>query len=92
MTRAENELKGYLSRYGYDKTPGLHIVAKRKERFNCYDDLMDAKISCGAWDKPVLMFRKKDCEWLAIMSLKDFVDLYRSWEQEETRGLPFSEE
>lgn len=85
--RARSELKGYLRDYGYDDPPGLNIVCRRTEKFD-YNDVSEAKQGEG---KPVVMWRRLNSEWLAIMPLKDFMDIYREWEMNtaDKRELPF---
>lgn len=61
--------------------PGIHIECKRTERLNIYDAVNQAKRdSKGKQQIPVVFHRKNHCEWLAIMPLDDFMNLYREWE------------
>ena len=61
--------------------PGIHIECKRTERLSIYDAMDQAKRdSEGKEQIPVVFHRKNHCEWLAIMTLADFMNLYREWE------------
>ncbi len=93
MTRARFELNEYLRNHGYDETPGLNVVCRRTDHFT-YDDVNEAKSTRKNGDKPCVMYRKKNCEWLAILPLKDFLEIYECWERNTASmmGLPFTEE
>ena len=56
--------------------PGIHIECKRTERLSIYDAMDQAKRGCKE-NIPVVMHRKNNCEWLAIMRLEDFIKLYK---------------
>lgn len=61
--------------------PGVHIECKRTERLNLYDAVNQAKRdSKGKNQIPVVFHRKNECEWLAIMTLDDFMTIYRDYE------------
>ena len=61
--------------------PGIHIECKRTERLNLYDAMDQAKRDCEGKERlPVVFHRKNNSEWLAIMTLDDFMNLYREWE------------
>lgn len=61
--------------------PGIHIECKRTERLAIYDAVDQAKRdSQGKNQIPVVFHRKNKCEWLAIMTLDDFMEIYREWE------------
>ena len=61
--------------------PGIHIECKRTERLNLYDAVNQAKRdSNGKNQIPVVFHRRNKSEWLAIMTLDDFMKLYREWE------------
>ena len=57
--------------------PGIWIECKRVERLQIYDALAQAKRDAKNGDMPVVMHRKNDCEWIAVLSLSDFMSLYR---------------
>lgn len=60
---------------------GIHIECKRTERLNIYDAVNQAKRDSSGKDQiPVVFHRKNNCEWLAIMPLDDFMNLYRAYE------------
>ena len=61
--------------------PGIHIECKRTEALRLYEAVEQAKRdSKGKNQIPVVFHRKNNCEWLAIMPLDDFMELYREWE------------
>lgn len=48
----------------------VHFEVKRKEKFNAYDAIEQAKSECG--DKvPVVLHRRNRGEWLAIVPLSE---------------------
>lgn len=55
---------------------GIHIECKRNERLNVYDAISQAKADAKDGEIPVVMWRKNNCEWLAITPLEDFIELY----------------
>jgi Holliday junction resolvase len=60
---------------------GIHIECKRTERLNIYDAINQAKRDSNGKDEiPVVFHRKNKCEWLAILTMDDFMDIYREWE------------
>lgn len=61
--------------------PGIHIECKRTEALRLYEAVEQAKRdSKGKNQIPVVFHRKNNCEWLAIMTLDDFMEIYREWE------------
>lgn len=64
--------------------PGIHIEVKRTERLNIYDAMDQAKRDKRIGEIPVVMHRKNNCEWLAILRLEDFMEQYREWEAGQT--------
>lgn len=60
--------------------PGIHIECKRVERLDLYGAMAQAEGDARAEEKPVVMHRKNNCEWLVTMSLDDWIELYREWE------------
>ena len=58
--------------------PGLHIEVKRTERLNLYDALAQAKRDAGD-DLPVVIHRKNDSPWVAIMDFDDWMQIFREW-------------
>lgn len=91
--RGERELARLLRDRGYDAhrgaqnkggpdspdvdgIPGIHIECKRTERLDLYGALDQARRDAGD-DVPVVMHRRNDCDWVAILRLDDFL---RIWE------------
>ena len=60
--------------------PGTHIEAKRVERLNLYDAVAQAKHDARDGEIPVVMHRKDRCEWLVTMTLEQWIELYREWQ------------
>ena len=61
--------------------PGIHIECKRTESLRLYEAMDQAKRdSKGKNQIPVVFHRRNKCEWLAIMTLDNFMQLYREWE------------
>lgn len=61
--------------------PHIHVECKRTERLNLYDAIDQAKRdSEGTNQLPVVFHRKNNCEWVAIMTLEDFMHIYREFE------------
>lgn len=60
--------------------PGIHIECKRVEKLNLYDALAQAVSDARAEEKPAVMHRKNNHEWLVTMRLSDWIELYREWE------------
>ena len=92
----EREIASILREYGYDARrgvqyhggadspdvvglPGIHIEVKRTERLSLYDAMAQAIHDCGS-NIPVVMHRKNNCEWVAIMRLSDFMEIYNGTE------------
>lgn len=64
-----------------DALPGIHVECKRTEKLKLYDAVDQAKRdSSGTDDIPVVFHRRNHCEWLAIMPLDDFMNIYREYE------------
>jgi Holliday junction resolvase len=61
--------------------PGLHIECKRTEKLGLYDAVAQAKRdSEGKGQLPAVFHRRNKCEWLVIMPLDSFMEIYREWE------------
>ena len=60
--------------------PGLHIECKRTERLDLYGALAQAKADAREGEIPIVAHRKNDCEWVMIVPLSGFMELYREWE------------
>jgi len=91
----ERELAKKLREYGYDTRrsvqycgangdadvvglPGVHIEVKRTERLSLYDAMAQA-ISDSKGDMPAVFYRKNNSDWLVIMRLEDWIELYKKW-------------
>ena len=59
-----------------ESLPGLHFEIKRVERGNPYDWVAQAKRDAG-YKLPVVLHRRNDCEWLAILPAQDFLRIVR---------------
>lgn len=61
--------------------PNIHIECKRTERLNLYDAVDQAKRdSAGTGNIPAVFHRKNHCDWVVILPLDEFMNLYREWE------------
>lgn len=61
--------------------PKIHVECKRTEKLNLYDAVNQAKRdSAGTDDIPVVFHRRNNCEWLAIMPLEDFMEIYKEYD------------
>ncbi len=58
---------------------GIHIECKRTEAFRLWDALAQAKADARPEELPAVMHRKNNCEWVVIMTLDDWIQLYREW-------------
>lgn len=83
---ATGNLKSYLREYGYENLPGIEVIAKR-----CRFKNVDFYTELAGKERPALFVREKDGEWLTVMKLSDFMELYREWEMKtaDVRDLPF---
>ena len=84
---AKRNLREHLRQYGYENAPGLTVIAKECKSMN-----IDFYAELARKERPALFMRERDGEWLVTMKMDDFMDLYRSWENDtkETRDLPFT--
>ena len=93
--RGELELAKKLREYGFDTRrgqqysglggddviglEGIHIECKRVERLNVYD-AMEQAIKDAEWDElPAVFWRKNNKDWLVIMTLEDWIEIYKGW-------------
>ena len=60
---------------------GVHIECKRVEKLNLYDAMAQSKRDARAGEKPVVMHRKNDAEWLVTMTLDDWIELFSEWRE-----------
>jgi Holliday junction resolvase len=81
---------GYKSRRGQqycgaDGSPdvigldGIHIECKRTEALRLYDALTQAQHDKRDGELPAVFHRRSRSEWLVIMTLEDWINLYREW-------------
>lgn len=63
-----------------DALPGIHIECKRVERLNLYEAMSQAKRDAREDELPAVFHRKNHSEWVVVMTLDDFMNLYREWE------------
>lgn len=102
----ELELAKKLQEYGYEcrrgqqysgiggddvvGLPFIHIECKRTERLKIYDAVRQAVRDAQTWEKPAVFWRRNREDWLVIMRLDDWIELYREWESglwlDERRG------
>jgi len=94
--RGELELARKLREYGYDTRrgqqysgiggddvvglDGIHIECKRVEKLNIYEAIRQAVRDAKVDEKPAVFWRKNREDWLVIMRLEDWIELYREWE------------
>jgi Holliday junction resolvase len=94
--KGELELAKLLREYGYDTRRGqqysgiegmdivglpyIHVEVKRRERLNIYDAMRQAARDAKDDEKPAVFWRKNKENWLVIMKLEDWIELYREWE------------
>jgi len=50
---------------------GMHIEVKRTERFSLYDAMAQAKADAGSQQVPVVMHRKNNQDWVAVVMVTD---------------------
>lgn len=68
--------------------PGIHIEVKRTERLSLYDALAQAQRDANGKALPAVMHRKNHAPWVVIMTLDDWINLYREWEAGRRKGEP----
>lgn len=56
--------------------PNIHIECKRTERLQLYDAVDQAKRDSNG-DLPAVFHRKNNCEWVVIMPLDAWMQLYK---------------
>ena len=63
--------------------PHIHVEVKRTEAFRLYDALAQAKhdaAMAGRGDLPAVFHRKNECDWVVVMDLEDWMELYKAYE------------
>lgn len=63
---------------------GLHLECKRTETLRLYSALAQARRDAGASTIPVVAHRSNRSQWVAIMSLEDFLVI---WQRAGQSGL-----
>lgn len=63
--------------------PGIHIECKRTEALRLYEAMGQAKHDAKEDTLPVVFHRRNSCEWLTILTLDDFMDIYQDWSGKE---------
>jgi hypothetical protein len=59
--------------------PGIHIEVKRTEKFKLYDAMSQSIHDAKDDEKPTVMHRRNNCDWIVCMRLEDWIELYREW-------------
>lgn len=59
--------------------PGIHVEAKRTERLNLYEAMAQAKNDARENEFPTVFHRRNNSEWLVVMRLDDWMEIYREW-------------
>ena len=94
--RGELELAKALRDHGYDcrrgiqyhggpdspdvvGLPHIHIECKRVNRLDL-DAAWSQSVGDAGSDIPTVMFRKDRADWMVVMRLDDWIELYREWE------------
>ena len=65
--------------------PGVHIECKRTERLSIYDAMAQAKADSKG-EIPCVFHRRNNSEWLVIMPLDSFMELYGEYGKEKDDG------
>lgn len=55
--------------------PGFHLEVKRVEQFRMWDAIDQANRDAKEGNTPVVVHRKNKRDWVAILSLKDFLKI-----------------
>ena len=93
--RGELELAKKLQEYGFNTRRGqqysglggddvvglenIHVECKRVERLNVYEAVKQACKDAEADEIPAVFWRKNKEEWLVVMRLEDWVQIYSGW-------------
>lgn len=60
--------------------PGLHVEVKFTEKLRLWDAVEQAIRDAGKDEIPIVMHKKNNSEWLAILRLDDFMPIYAEYE------------
>lgn len=61
--------------------PGINPEVKRVEALRLWDALAQAKRDCKTDELPAVFHRKNHEEWVVIMPLDNWMQLYMKWEE-----------
>lgn len=57
--------------------PGIHMEVKRVEALRLWDALAQSKHDARPDEKPIVIHRRNNCEWVVIQPLRDWLEMYR---------------
>lgn len=63
--------------------PGIHIECKRVERLNVSEAYRQAERDAEGKAIPAVFHRKNREKWMVTMSLDDFMEIYKTWQNGE---------
>ena len=66
--------------------PGIHIEVKRVEKLNIDNAIEQAIRDASYGEKPTVIHRKNNKEWLVTMPFIDWIELFQAWEREVGNG------
>lgn len=66
---------------------GIHIEVKRRESFQLYNAMAQAKHDAREGEIPAVFHRRNNCPWVVILELDDFMRMYRDFEPD----VPFAD-
>ena len=72
-----------------ESLPGIHFEVKRCEKGNPYDWIVQACADAG-YKIPVVLHRRNDHEWLAILPAEYFLRILRNSDYVETSATKFA--
>jgi Holliday junction resolvase len=60
--------------------PNIHVECKRTEKLKLYDAVDQAKRdSNNTQQLPAVFHRKNNCEWVVVMTLSDWMKIYKEY-------------
>lgn len=63
--------------------PGIHIECKRVETLNIHEAMKQAIRDAAGRFLPAVFHRRNRGEWLVTMRLKDWMEIYKKWQEME---------
>ncbi len=57
----------------------IHVECKRTEKLSLYDAMAQAKHDANEGSLPAVFHRRNRCNWVVIMEIEDWVQLYREF-------------